>query len=104
LPCEYWLRPFHLSLRRRWIVSASASNSKEATAGKLSPLEMSPFDLTLADDGRNVDAFVSGDQSPHSAFGFRPAWSTLRSLLQEHKREAANHRDVEEGRSRHEAA
>jgi hypothetical protein len=28
----------------------------------------------LAHDGRNVIPFVSGDQSPHSTFGFRPAW------------------------------
>jgi hypothetical protein len=79
------------------IVSTSASNSKEGTASKLSPLEMSPFkrrrssvavrlspfDLTPADGGRNVDAFVRGDQSPPSTFGFRPAWSTLRARRSE---------------------
>lgn len=35
-------------------------------------------DLTPVDDERNFDIFVRGDESPHSMFGFRPAWSTLR--------------------------
>jgi hypothetical protein len=32
-------------------------------------------DLTRIDEGRNVNPFVSGDWSPHSTFGLRPAWT-----------------------------
>jgi hypothetical protein len=61
-------------------------------------------DLTRTEDGRNVDAFVSGDESPPSTSVSDQAWSTLsRSSLIEHQREAPDHRDGDERRSRHEA-
>jgi hypothetical protein len=62
-------------------------------------------DLTRADDERNVNSFVSGDQSPHSMLGFRPAWSTLRARRS--KSTSGKHPitgTVEEGRSRRETA
>jgi hypothetical protein len=98
------------------IVSTSASNSKEGTASKLSPLEMSPFkrrrstvltklspfDLTPADGGRNVDALVVAiSRHPPRSVSDHVEHAS-RSSLSEHQREAPDHRDVEEGRSRHE--
>jgi hypothetical protein len=32
------------------------------------------IDLTRVNDERNVNPFVSGDQSPQPTFGLRPAW------------------------------
>ncbi len=62
-------------------------------------------DLTLIDEGRNVNPFVSGDWSPHSTFGLRSAWSLLRARRSQST--SVKHPitgTVEEGRSRRETA
>lgn len=61
--------------------------------------------LTHTSDRRKFNSFVSGDQSPHSTFGFRHAWTTLRARRS--KGTSGKHPitgTVEEDRSQHETA
>jgi hypothetical protein len=62
-------------------------------------------DLTPTANGRNVDAFVRGNQSPPSTFGPRPAWRCIALVAPRARAGSAQITGtVEEGRSQHETA